>query len=596
MLSRAPFVGIVLFYISGILAADFLLPAFAVPSIVFSGIVFLLFCACFCLYRFKKKIAFGICFSVCLIFCGAFSKTYIEEDNVFKIQQIEGAAYSVYRATVRSLPEKRENSVRLEVAVNSIWFNGKFTDVNVKALVNIASETDNIPRPGDVILVKGNLQRPTAASNPDQFDYRAHLKNKGILWTDYLREDSFQIIPTQINSPGLTQWSLQLSEWADLKFRENLVNDQSYGLVKAMLLGRRDDLRSAQVDNYIASGTVHILSVSGMHVAIIFLVISTLLSWMKRWKYGNAIYLCTIIALLGFYALVTGMPPSVQRATIMCIVFVFAEVFARKNNAMNTLAVSALLILLFDPAALYDVGFQLSYLAMAGIFLLYPPILSVYNPGNNRILKFIWQVSVLSFAAQLATFPVSLYYFHQFPSYFWLVNPFVIAFTNVLLPSAILLLIVSVFNLAWLQWLLNFVTDLSAKLTDWSVTIPKLLPGYVVENLHVGMLEILILNAIMLLVWFAYHSREYIYLKCAFLLVFIFVSIGISQSVQTFLNKETVKFSVPKHAVIGVKQDNQLYLACDKSFVTDTTAYDFFIKNYAVSQEIAETVFVTKKN
>lgn len=529
-----------------------------------------------------------------MVSLGAFTMTSLEKSNDANITALTDVSYSAYEADIKTLPEKRSKSIRYEARITRIRTPEKWVNVDLKALISINQEVAIIPGPGNRLIVNGTLERPMAAANPMQFDYRGYLRNKGIVWTDYLDGRSFQLIPAADHAFFLKQWSTGISKWAADVLKANVDDDAAYGLIKAMLLGRRDDLRSDQVSDYTTSGTVHILSVSGMHVAIIFLVITYLLGWMKRWPLGKMLYLTLIIALLGFYALVTGLPPSVQRATLMCIVFVVAEVFSRKHNAMNTLAFSALLILLVDPAALYDVGFQLSYLAMSGIFFLYEPLNSVFTPAN-KLLKFVWQISALSFAAQLATFPLSLFYFHQFPSYFWLVTPFVIAFTNVLLPAALVLLLLSTLHVFWLQLIVNKVVWLSAYLTNIAVSVPKSLPGYLLENLNLDKVEVALLYALLFTIWYAYHSRTYQYLKFSYLLVIIFATYSVSRSIQIRLSDQMVVHSVPKHQVVSFKQGSSLYVVSDKAFREDVDAYNFYIKTYATSHEIGETVFITAK-
>jgi competence protein ComEC len=595
MISRTPFAGIVFFYIAGIFMGRL---STSVPVSAYQ--VFLLLFFVFSavggwFYYVRKSVWTGICFSLAVLCLGAFV-TVAQHDKLFSgPDQLHQADYSSYEAVVKSIPEKRRKTLRIEVAVVRIRSGQRWLATNARALLNIAADASVLPSPSEHIVVSGVLSRPDKAKNPEQFDYRTYLQKKGILWTGYLQDGSFHIIGHEKNRSGPFVWSMVVSEWADDVFRKNITDDRSYGLIKAMLLGRRDDLRSDQVDDYTTSGTVHILSVSGMHVAIIFLVISLMLGWLKRWKYGRVIYLISIVLLLGFYALVTGLPASVQRATLMCIVFVIAEVFSRKHQPMNTLCLSAFIILLFDPSALYDVGFQLSYLAMSGIFLFYEPIAGVFTP-SNRLSKYVWQITALSLAAQLTTFPLSLYYFHQFPTYFWLVNPFVIAFTNVLLPAALVLLFVSVLNLVWLENLVAWVVDMSAFLTNYSVAIPKFLPGYLIENLYLNKVEVCFLFLVLFLVWYSYHQREYIYLKFAYLTVFVFTIYAVSNSLQVYWSPALVVHSVPRHSVVSVSHGGKLYVASDKGFQTDSAAYLFYLKDYAVSLGTNEVIFRGSKN
>lgn len=533
MLSRAPFVSVVLFLVIGIVGGD-QLPM--VPVTFLWGIWGIAASFALWFYYQKKLAAFSVVLSVCMILLGAAVRTASESERERQLATLSALPYTAYLARIISLPEQKENSYRYESLVTRVHINGKWQFTETRSLLYIPLRTTVVPKPGDEALVQGRLGLPLMAANPEQFDYRRYLRNKGILWTDYAGTNAFQVV-TSASHMDPRIWSASVSQWADGIFKDNVKDKNAYGLVKAMLLGRRDDLDKKQVGDYVISGAVHILSVSGMHVAIIFFALTFLLGWLKRWRFGRWVYFAAITMFLGFYALIAGLAPSVQRATFMCLVFVIAEMSGRKQNSMNTLAISGLLILLMDPGAVYDIGFQLSYLAMAGIFLLYEPIYSLFEPAN-RIVRFVWQASALAFAAQLATFPIGVYYFHQFPTYFWLVNPFVMAFTNVLLPAALALLVVSMAGLSWLSALIGKFVGLCVWLTDFSVSVPKLLPGFVIEDIQLNAVEVVLLYAIICMSWYAWHSRVYTYVRIVCLLVVLFVVTSVSLSLQTHITPQ----------------------------------------------------------
>lgn len=591
MLSRAPFVSVVLFLATGILAGDALRTTGGMPVVfVLTALVPVTF-GCILLYRFGRERAFAIALSAWLCLLGTGIKMWVEEEKDDQLMRLNALEYTSYTAEVTTIPEKRNNSIRFQVNADQFWVGNQWINYPVKALIYLPDSLSLIPEPGDRLVIRGRLEHPAPPQNPGQFDYAAYLRNRGILFTAFVNEKSYELISGNTNS-NPAYWPETVSQWAEGSFRKHVDDSAAYGLVKAMLLGRRDDLAEQQVGDYVISGAVHILSVSGMHVAIIFLAISAALGWVKRWRAGKWVYLLLVAVLLGFYALVTGLPPSVQRAALMCMVLVTAEVAGRKHQPMNTLAFSALIILLADPCALYDVGFQLSYLAMAGIFLLYEPIYSMVPTGNS-IVRFIWQVTALALAAQMATFPLSLFYFHQFPTYFWLVNPLVVAFTNVLLPAALVLLLVSLAGIPWLAWLAAQVVEFSARLTDWSASIPRSLPGYLLENLHLNGVEVILLYCVILLVWYALYSRSLRYLKLAAAGALLFATISITNSLNAYLNDGMVGFQVPKHQVVSFKSGNVLYLVSDKAFAEDARAFDFNVKNYAVNSEIQRIIRIT---
>lgn len=595
MLPRVPFVSFVLAFVLGILAGDFLISLDFIDTILISyfetAVIVMIAAVSFWFYHKRYYSGFGKSLMLFLLISGMLCIDLRHIDLNKDFQKLTENKYEFYEAVVRSLPEKRLRSLRVEVLIDKIFTHKKWVSVDVKALLSIPLDASQIPSANDILIVRGNTEQPKPPMNPEEFDYKRYLWNKGIVWTDYLPEGSYQIVKNQNVSESIKLWSIQISEWADQQFRTNLKDEKSYGLVKAMLLGRRDDLRSDQIDDYTTSGTVHILSVSGMHVAIIFWVITFLLGWLKKLKGGKYVYLTTVISLMCFYALVTGLAPSVLRATLMCVVFVLADVFSKKNNSINSLAISAFIILLIDPQAIFDVGFQLSYLAMAGIFLLYKPIVSIWSP-TGQPAKYVWQITALSFAAQLATFPLSLYYFHQFPFYFWLVNPFVITFTNGLLPAALLLLLVCLVPFSATHLMVGYIVDFLSYLTNFSVAVPKALPGYLIENLYLDKMEVLILYAAFFIFWLAYELREFARLKYGVLLVFMFIIYSSSMGIQTYLSPKGMIHAVPKHAVISFKEGDKMFISSDKAFETDTNAYKFYIKNYAVSEGVTENVFI----
>jgi competence protein ComEC len=590
MLSRAPFVSVVIFLATGILAGDALCTTGDMPVVFVLTAWLLVTVGCGLLYRFGGRTRFAVGLAVWMFLLGAGLKIIVERGKDAQVASLQALEYTTYTAEVTTIPEKRSNSIRFEIETKQFGNENRWTDYRAKALVYLPDSLSDIPRPGDLLLIRGRLERPAPPRNPGQFDYAQYLRNRGILVTGFVNKHSYKRISAEgRRSPAY--WPENVSEWAEGRFRA-YVSGPAYGLVKAMLLGRRDDLGEQQTGDYVISGAVHILSVSGMHVAIIFLAISAAFGWMKRWRLGKWVYLLLMAVLLGFYALVTGLPPSVQRAALMCLVLVVAEVAERKHHPMNTLAFSALMILLVDPCALYDVGFQLSYLAMAGIFLLYEPICDILKP-SNRILKFFWQVTALAFAAQIATFPLSLFYFHQFPTYFWLVNPLVVVFTNILLPVALVLLLVSLSGISWLGWLAGQVVAYSAELTDLAASIPRSLPGHLLENLHLNKLEAFLLYGILFLFWYALHARSLKSLKVAFAGVILFATVSITNSLNVYRNAEPVSFHIPGHQVQSFKSGSTLYLVSDKAFAEANRAFDFNVKNYTVTREIQQLIRIT---
>jgi len=193
---------------------------------------------------------------------------------------------------------------------------------------------------------------------------------------------------------------------------------------------------------------MHILSVSGMHVGMIFVVLEKLLAFLEKRK--NGVYCKTILVIIfiWLYALITGLSPAVMRAAAMLSLVVAGKAMKRHPDILNILAASVIFLLVWQPSLLADLGFQLSYLAVAGIILLYKPIYDLFVPGYSLLDK-VWSIVAVSIAAQLATLPLCLYYFHQFPNYFMVTNIVVIPLSNLIIYTGIFALAFG--NVPWIS-------------------------------------------------------------------------------------------------------------------------------------------------
>jgi len=169
------------------------------------------------------------------------------------------------------------------------------------------------------------------------------------------------------------------------------------------------------------TGTIHVLSVSGFHVSTMYFLITLLLKPIDRLKNGRQYRILFIFCFIWFYALICGFVPAVLTATVMFSLFLIGYLRSRIIFSLNTLFASAFLLLVYDPFILFDIGFQLSYLAVAGILVFVPLFQKLYQP-KNKFLYNCMNLIYVSFAAQLTTTALAMYYFHQFPTYFMISN------------------------------------------------------------------------------------------------------------------------------------------------------------------------------
>lgn len=582
MSGTAPFLRFVLCLGLGIVVGDWLLnlaPALAelAPLLLLGGVT----AGFVSVITFKRSSRTQALSVFVTLFClGGLVGSLKHRQFAEEVAALTGKQYDSALLEITSHGQKRRTTHQFEARVRQLHQENSWQPVSAKVLISIGGETMNLPQPGDFIVVKAReLVRPKPALNPNQMDYADYLRRRGIAWTIYLPAESFLTLDEKANIT-LMPWPARVSQEADSVLQVYLGGGESYGLVKAMLLGRRDDLGPDLLQSYASAGAIHVLAVSGLHVGVLFLLLSLSLGWLKKWRWGRGVYVLSIVLLLGAYALITGLSPSVVRASLMCVVLATSQAVSRKHHSLNALALSAFLILLLDPLSLFSVGFQLSYAAVAGILLLYPLGKNLIH-SRFRVVNWLWQISLIGLAAQLFTFPISVYYFHQFPTYFWLVNPFVILLTSVLIYSALAVFAGGSFVLSSpLATFFAFLTERVGNLMNYLVAWPARLPGYLLENLHLSLFEVALLLLWVLVLYKILRNRELRSLKWLGAISIVYLSVATAQTLDHFATDKIVFHATPKHTTLSFIQGQTAYILADPAFELDKATYDFNLKNY----------------
>jgi len=360
---------------------------------------------------------------------------------------------------------KKSGTGNLEISWEKINRDSSWEAVNGKAMIYF--KHDPQLKVGDLIAASTYFNRFKPPLNPAAFDFRKFHANRHIYFYGF--EDEFHVLG---HRTGIVSLAAEVKKKVEQAYLQMGIEGDELSVLKALTLGDKGEIEAGLKADFAQAGAMHILAVSGLHVGIIFLILSQILSFLgksvpQRWM--KAIFLLTAI---WSFALVSGWSPSVQRASWMFSFIILADALNRKANVLNSLAASALLLLLQNPNALFEVGFQLSYAAVVGIVLIYPklyPFFKTPYPWLNKITGLL----VVSIAAQLATMPLSLYYFHQFPNWFLFTNLFAIPLAFVIVSTgffSVFLFMVfgndfftSELLNAFLQ-LLNYLVQLSAQL------------------------------------------------------------------------------------------------------------------------------------
>jgi len=324
---------------------------------------------------------------------------------------------------------------------------------------------------GDQLLVHTTLQKIKSNANIYDFNYQSIMHKIGIHYSVYLPALKYK--KTGIRSNKLIYFAERVRDKLIFLLNQTTIEKNELAVISALTLGYRSELDKETRNYFTDTGTIHVLSVSGLHVALIFYIISLLFSPINRGKSAKYIYPALMIMFLWSYAFITGFSPPVQRATLVFSFVIIGNVLRRPINIYNSLFASAFILILYDPHVLFDIGFQLSYLAIFGIVLLQPPLEKILQV-NNKLLKWAWTLFTVSIAAQITTFPLSVYYFKQFPNLFWLSNFIAIPGTTFILWITMVFLVLSplstISNL--IAQILQFITHQILLILKWLSNLP----------------------------------------------------------------------------------------------------------------------------
>ena len=226
-----------------------------------------------------------------------------------------------------------------------------------------------------------------------------------------------------------------------LKFRIDQIRFQdtaTNSIITALITGERAGIPPETVSAFRESGASHILALSGLHLGIIYGIISRLLSFMGHSPRANRIRAFLIIASCGLYTAITGAGASITRAFLFILIGETIRLFNRYRSTAQALMTALFLQLLFSPGSIRDVGFQLSYAAMAGIAFIFPRLKNMWPEGKGGIMKWIWVSAAMSVSCQVTTGPLAYFYFGTFPQHFLLTNLIAMPLTGLIIPSALL--------------------------------------------------------------------------------------------------------------------------------------------------------------
>lgn len=550
-------------FLTGILVAYYFKPT---PSFVFE-LLFIASCVFVIAYFFSKRnaanaiyfglatyfLAFGIGASTQIIHTDSFQKSnYIHEKSIFDKPHLISVA----------IKEKLRSSAyndRYIVLVNQI--DGKKKSGRI--LLNVRKDSLNHSfEIGTHLQIKGSLYQNSPAKNPNQFDYGKYLENKQIYAQMYA--DASDIKMGSIMEKDVWYYTAKLRTKIIRNLEKTHFNKAELHVAIALILGQQQDISPEIIRDYQFAGAVHILSVSGLHIGFILLFVTFILKPFPNTRRGSFIKLIIILLSLSSFGFIAGLAPSVLRSVTMFSFVAIGMYLRRSTNIFHTLLVSMLLILLFEPSFLFDVGFQLSYVALFFILWLQPLLSQLWMP-KTVISKYFWDILTVSFAAQIGAFPLSIYYFHQFPGLFFVTNLVIIPFLSIIMGLGVLVMVLAAFDtiplflvqfLEWSIFILNKIINSIASLEQ-----------FIIQDIPFNWQLLLSVYVLLIatIIWFKKPSFNRMVLAMLTLIVFQITYFQTHGTVQNQL--ELVIFNTKKSSLIAERNGENITVYANDSLL-----------------------------
>ena len=565
------------------------------PSIILVNIsLFVLFVGLLAVYYLKsyfsdysKRYVFGFFVNAFLLSFGILITQLQkpeEVENHFSKFETNNSVVQISEGLV-----EKKNSYKCEVEVIAVKLNADWKNTKGKAILYLEKDSNSVRlNYGDKIILNSKWDAVDLPTNPAQFNYRNYLYNSGIISQQYLNSGKWLFLDKSTDfsfSKIATNYQKRLLNILKSNFKGNELS-----VLSALLLGYKDLLDREIVMTYASSGAMHVLAVSGLHVGIIFMVLNSLLFFFEKIKYGTYVKATILIIALWIYAFITGMSPSVLRATTMFSFIIIGSALKRQTNIYNTLAASAFVLLILNPFILLQVGFQLSYAAVLGIVYLQPKFYNLYR-SSNWLLDKAWAITTVSIAAQIATFPLGMYYFHQFPNYFLLSNLFVIPLATFIINGGILLFAVSTIPVIpyYIAWMVNKML----LFLNFSVEWVDSLPFSLTFGISISTFETMIIYIIILFLIIAIVRKDFQNIRISLLLASFLVSYQIYEKLNMQKQSYFIVYDVPGERVIDFVDGNKNYFIADKDLVNNQSKMRFHIMHYRWERRVQESTLVS---
>jgi len=590
MWQKYPLIRVLIPFIFGILLVDAFGSLF--NPITTGGVAFLIITVTALFwFRFPHRFRF-VSGALLMISIGMLSISYTAQFQKHAFQLPSGVSSDTvsYVATIVDPPTEKQRSVKLTCLITEFKQGEILSETHEKCIIYVAKDTAALKlNYGDKVVFRTQLKEVPVPLNPSEFDYRKSLQRKSVRYQSYVDAISWKKI-----GEGGGNFIMSLAYRLRDKFlhilSEYQLNDQEYGVTAAIILGYDEKLDPELSAHYAGAGVTHVLCVSGMHVGVIYMILNFFLSFLDKNQHTKMAKVILLLALIWLYSAITGLSPSVLRSATMFSFIAIGNSLKHKVNSYHSLLASLVLILLLDPFVIFNIGLQLSYLAVFGIVWLQRPIHNLWIPKHKPV-DWIWQLITVSLAAQIVTTPISIYYFHQFPNYFILSNLLVVFISSLVIYAGVAVLATSFWF--WLSnliaqvmvWLIKAMNFITIQISD--------LPGSKTTNIDLNQISMLILYGAIFIILLALIYRNKKLVWGALGISIAFIGLLTFDNIQEYNSNKITVYALNKQTVIDIKTSNRMISLCDSSIYNSADQTPFQVKSARVSDGVQpDTTFL----
>lgn len=585
---NAPFIRLLFPFAVGILLQwyqEFSVAVGVVGAICFT-IAYLLFFLFPLAVRFKLQLLRGIILNLLFVSIG-FVITWqkdVQHSNNWFGQYYHDSDYLVVRIN-EPLIEKSK-SYKADGYVESVIHNDSVFSSKGKILLYFSKDSQQPTlHYGDKILLNKSLQPIKNSGNPGAFNYQRYAAFQSVFHNVFLKQKDWVKLEDK-NINAFKNFIFTSRETILSILQKNIpVNKDELGIAEALLIGYTNDLDKDLVQAYSNTGVVHIIAISGMHLGLIYIMLVWSFAKIPFINQSKIVQVVLILSCLWLFSLLTGAAASVLRSAVMFTFIALGKIFSKQSSIYNSLAGSAFVMLSYNPYFLWDVGFQLSYLAVIGIIIFQKPI---YNwlYIKNKWINEVWKLMAISLAAQVLTFPICIYYFHQFPNLFLITNIIAVPLSSIILFAEI--------GLVAFSWI-SFVGVYLGKLVGWLVwCMNKIilwvshLSFAVWDNISSTIATTWLLYAVVLGIAVWLLNKNLKILRLAIICLAGFVLLHAYGKWQIKNQQKIIVYNVPQHQAIDFISGNQYRFLGDSILLQDGVLQNFHLKPARIALQLID--------